>query len=170
MCCNIDLEKIYAEWKKLIIELGFPGGSVGKEFTCSVGDCLQYRRARFNPWMGKFPWRKKWQPPPVFLSGKFLGQRSLVGYNPWSHKESDTTKLLTPSLSKLSQRQGSHLSTNGLFSLSASCSWSWIFTVTPNRYPWRGVYGDGLKAWLCHKEPAFPGPLGSCYNDAVSWE
>ena len=105
----------------------------------------------------------------VFLAGEFLGQRSLVGCNPWSHKESDTTKLLTPSLSKLSQRQGSHVSTNGLFSLSASCSWSWIFTVTPNRYPWRGVYGGGLKAWLCHKEPAFPRPLGSCYNDAVSW-
>ena len=81
-CCNIDLEKIYAEWKKLIIELGFPGGSVGKEFTCSVWDCLQYRRAGFNPWIRKFPWRRKWQPPLVFLSGKFLGQRSVAGSSP----------------------------------------------------------------------------------------
>ena len=37
------------------------------------------------------PWRRKWQPTPVFLPRKFHGQRSLVGYSPWGHKESDTT-------------------------------------------------------------------------------
>ena len=39
-------------------------------------------------------WRKKWQPTPVFLPGESHGQRSLVGYSPWSHKESDTTERL----------------------------------------------------------------------------
>ena len=39
------------------------------------------------------PWRRKWQPTPVFLSGKSHGQRSLVGYSPWSWKESDMTSL-----------------------------------------------------------------------------
>ena len=34
----------------------------------------------------------KWQPTPVFLPGKFQGQRSLVGHSPWGHKESDTTE------------------------------------------------------------------------------
>ena len=40
----------------------------------------------------KIFWRREWQPTPVFLPGKFHGQRSLVGYSPWSHKELDTTK------------------------------------------------------------------------------
>ena len=39
-----------------------------------------------DTWVGKMPWRKKWQPTPVFLPRKFYGQRSLVGYNPWGHK------------------------------------------------------------------------------------
>ena len=41
------------------------------------------------------PWRRKWQPTPVFLPGEFHGRRSPVGYDPWGHKESDTTKQLT---------------------------------------------------------------------------
>ena len=44
---------------------------------------------------GQIAWRRKWQPTPVFLSGEFHGQRSLVGYSPWGHKESDTTEWLT---------------------------------------------------------------------------
>ena len=44
----------------------------------------------FDPWVGKIPWRRAWQPTPVFLPGKFHGQRSLVGYSPWGRKESDT--------------------------------------------------------------------------------
>ena len=49
----------------------------------------------FNPWVEKIPWRKKWQPTPVFWPGKSHGQRSLVGYSPCSHKESDTTDQVT---------------------------------------------------------------------------
>ena len=45
----------------------------------------------------KFPWRRKWQPTPVFLPGKSYGQRSLVGYSPWGCKESDTTERLNNS-------------------------------------------------------------------------
>ena len=58
------------------------------------------RRPGFNPWVGKIPWRRKWQhtPTPVFLPGEFHGQTSLAGYSPWSHKESDTTEYSTPSL------------------------------------------------------------------------
>ena len=43
-------------------------------------------------WVGKIPWRKKWQPTPVFLPGQFHGQRSLVGCSPWGHRESDLTE------------------------------------------------------------------------------
>ena len=49
-------------------------------------------RPRFHPWVGKIPWRRAWQPTPVFLPGESRGQRSLVGYSPWDHKESDTTE------------------------------------------------------------------------------
>ena len=45
--------------------------------------CLQCRRPGFNPWLGKIPWRREWQPTPVFLPGEFPGQRSLGGYSPW---------------------------------------------------------------------------------------
>ena len=48
--------------------------------------CLQCRRPRFNPWVEKIPWRRKWQPTPVLLPGKFHGLRSLVGYSPWGGK------------------------------------------------------------------------------------
>ena len=41
------------------------------------------------------PWRRKWQPTPIFLPGKSHGQRSLVGYSPWGSKESDTTEWLS---------------------------------------------------------------------------
>ena len=47
----------------------------------------QYRRCWFEPWVGKIPWRRKWQPTPIFLPGKSQGQRSLVAYSPWSHKD-----------------------------------------------------------------------------------
>ena len=42
---------------------------------------------------GRFPWRRKWQPTPVFLPGESNGRKSLVGYSPWGRKESDATSL-----------------------------------------------------------------------------
>ena len=52
------------------------------------------RETQVHPWVGKIPWRRKWQPTPVLLPGKFHGRRSLVGYSPWGCKESDTTERL----------------------------------------------------------------------------
>ena len=49
-------------------------------------------RLRFNPWVRKIPWRKAWQPTPVFLPGESHRQRSLAGYSLWGHKESDRTE------------------------------------------------------------------------------
>ena len=46
-------------------------------------------RPEFDPWVGKIPWRTAWQPTPVFLPGESQGQRSLVGYSSWGHKESE---------------------------------------------------------------------------------
>ena len=55
---------------------------------------LQCGRAGFDAWVGKIPWRRKWQPTPVFLPGKSRGWRSLAGYSPWGHKESEITEQL----------------------------------------------------------------------------
>ena len=57
--------------------------------------CLHCGRLKFNPWVRKIPWRREWQPTLVFLLGEFHGQRSLVGYSPCGHKESDMTEQLT---------------------------------------------------------------------------
>ena len=48
-----------------------------------------------DPWVRKIPWKREWQPTPVFLPGKVCGQRSLTGYSPWGHEESDTTEQLS---------------------------------------------------------------------------
>ena len=52
--------------------------------------CLQCGRPRFNPWVGKIPWRRPWQPTPVFFLGELHGQRSLVGYSPRGRKEPES--------------------------------------------------------------------------------
>ena len=61
----------------------------GKESACQ---CRSRKRCGFDPWVGKIPWRRKWQPTPVFLPGESQEQRNLVGYSPWACKESDTTE------------------------------------------------------------------------------
>ena len=50
----------------------------------------------------EIPWRREWEPTPVFLPREFHGQRSLMGYGPWGCKELDTTKQLVLSLFELS--------------------------------------------------------------------
>ena len=60
--------------------MGLPWQLSGKEPSCL------YRRHRFNPWVWKIPRGRKWQPTPVFLTGKSHGQRSLEGYSPWGRK------------------------------------------------------------------------------------
>ena len=68
--------------------LRFPEWLGAKEST------FQCRRCRFDPWVGKSPWRRKLQPIPVFMPGESHGEKSPAGYSPWGHKESDTTSQL----------------------------------------------------------------------------
>ena len=72
----------------LLLLLGFPGGSAGRTR-------LQCRRPWFHSWVRKIPWRREKQPTPVFWPGEFHRQRSLAGYSPWGHKESDATGRLS---------------------------------------------------------------------------
>ena len=55
---------------------GFPGGASSKEPACQF---RRHKRPRFNLWVGKIPWRRKWQPTPVFSPGESHGWRSLAG-------------------------------------------------------------------------------------------
>ena len=75
------------------IAIGFPSGSMIKNPPAIAGD------AGLIPDLGKIPWRRKWQPIPVFLPGQSHGQRSLVGYCPRGLRESDTTEWLNSSIS-----------------------------------------------------------------------
>ena len=58
---------------------GSPSGPSGKEPDCQ---CRRHKRHGFDPWVGKIPWKRIWQPTPVFLPGESHGQRSLVGCSP----------------------------------------------------------------------------------------
>ena len=87
---------------------GFPGGSASKEPACQR---RRHKWTRFNPWVGKIPWRRKWQPTPVFLPREFHGQQSLA-----DHTELDTTEGLihthTPLLSLFSCQEHCEFSTS----------------------------------------------------------
>ena len=63
--------------------LFFPGSAADKESACNAGDPGSISG------LGRSPGEGQWQPTPVFLPGESHGQRSLVGYNPWDHKELD---------------------------------------------------------------------------------
>ena len=66
---------------------GFPGSTSGEEATCQRQRC---KRCRFDPWVGKTPWRRAWQSTPVFLPGECYGQRGLASLQ--GPKELDTTE------------------------------------------------------------------------------
>ena len=71
-------------------------GLVVKNLPANAGDI----RDTFDPWVGKIPWSRAWQPTPAFLPGESDGQRSLTGYSPWDRKELNTTEPLTLSQTK----------------------------------------------------------------------
>ena len=66
--------------KLLSLTKDFPGGSDGKSF------CLRSGRPRFDPWVEKILWSRKWQPTPVFSPGKSNGWRTLAGCSPWGYR------------------------------------------------------------------------------------
>ena len=63
-----------------MVFMGLPWWLSSKEST------FLYRRCGFDPWVGKIPWRRKWQLTPVFLPEEAHGQRSLVDCSTWGHK------------------------------------------------------------------------------------
>ena len=76
--------------------MGFPGGSDDKEPACQ---CWRCNKHRCDPWVGKIPWRRKWQPTPVFLPGEFHRQRSLGSQ---TVRHNNTTPELIDGLQRVS--------------------------------------------------------------------
>jgi len=79
------------------------GALAAKESTCQ---CRRRKRWRSDPRVRQIPWRRKWQPVPVFLPGKSLGQRSLEGCSLWGHKESDIAEHTCMHTQSLGRGQG----------------------------------------------------------------
>ena len=73
--------------KRHLIHMGLLRWLSGKESACRC------RRHGFDPWVGKIPWGRKWQPTLVFLPEKSPGQRSLIGHSSKGHKELDMTEF-----------------------------------------------------------------------------
>ena len=80
--------RIFFFWYVYVIVFGLPRWLSGKESVC------QCRRPRFDPWVRKIYWSRKWQPILVFLSGKLQGQRKLAVCSPWDCKELEMTEQL----------------------------------------------------------------------------
>ena len=80
----------FLEISQSMERLGFPGDASSKE---PDRHCRRHKRCGFDPWVRKIPWRRKWQPTPVFLPAESHGRRSLVGYSPQGLKELDTTEV-----------------------------------------------------------------------------
>ena len=117
---------IYLHWASLVAQM--------------VKNCLRCRRLGFDPWVGKIPWRRAWQPTSVFLPGESHGQRSLVGYSPCRCKEPDTTERLS-FISLLFPALGLHC---GMRALGCSL---WTSLLLPCM---GSVVAACRRLWLCH--------------------
>ena len=88
-------------------------GASGKESVCQ---CRRCKRPRFNPWVGRIPWRRAWQLTPVFLPGESHGQRSLAGYSPeWHRVGHDWSDLAQHMLKGNSDKKKLHIYKNFIF-------------------------------------------------------
>ena len=87
LSCSWDFYDAILLFKCIKYIRAFPGGSIGKKNPLL---CRRCRRLMFNPWVGKIPWRRAWQPTPAFLPRESYGQGSLAVTK--SHKESHTTE------------------------------------------------------------------------------
>ena len=87
----VDQKVLFGFFPKMLkMNLGLPSGASGKESACQ---CRRLKRWGFDPWVGKIPWRRAWQPTPVFLSGESHKQMSLEGYSPQGFKETQLKQL-----------------------------------------------------------------------------
>ena len=101
--------------------MGFSGGSAVKNPPASAGD------AGLIPGSGRFPWRRKWQTAPVFLSGESRRQRSLVSYSPGVHKRvgHNLVTKQTKKQQSMNLSWQTFMKTNSLGSVFLPPAWYW---------------------------------------------
>ena len=107
--------------------------------------CRRHKRFRFDPWVGKTPWRRKWQPTPLSLPGEFHGQCSLVGYSPWGRKDSDTTEATVSSFSFDQSRN----------------KWKEIMRFSPD--------DPAPKSWICTQAYLTPSECSFYWPGVLHW-
>ena len=113
------------KWNTLKWVSGLPRWLSGKE---SAYQCRRHRRWDLDSWVGKIPWKRKWQPIPVFLPEKSHGQRSLEGYSPWSNKQLDATyQLSTQKVYHCEGKKKLHIYKTVEIIVLVLCKWnSWL--------------------------------------------
>ena len=86
---SITSWQIDGETMEMVTDFIFLGSKINVDDDCSSevkASASNVGKPRFDPWVGKIPWRRKWEPTPVFLPGESHGQRSLATYGPWGCK------------------------------------------------------------------------------------
>ena len=128
---------------------GFPGGSMVENPPANEGRC------EFNPWVGEIPWRREWQPTPVFLLGESHGQRSLVGCSPGGHKELDTTE---------------QLNNNSSVRFGLACMFSWSLLNNPHTHRFEMAYLTPLPKWCVPGDlsDALPSDFSVCNRASIT--
>ena len=152
-------QEIFLKAKFETYLVSFPGGSNGKESACMVGV------GGSIPGSGRFPGEGNSTSLEYFLPGEFHGQRSLVGYSPWDHKESDTSEWT--STFTFFRPTSKQISSNFRFYIYIFLQqrkkelWS-IFNFdkkfTENIGCWNSheLKSDGERLWKCHTGPSVP--------------
>ena len=146
-----------------LLRKGFPGGHSGKDLPASAGRC---KRHGFNPWVGKIPWRRAWQPTPVFLPGESHGQRSLAGYM-GSHSQTWLKQLSTHAHTWLRKQKqlgtptSSHLSSTTVSDLPPVYDILTFPPVTGGRYLCPSFHRGFVLSLPTHVTPAVGAPFSA---------
>ena len=107
----------------VLVWLWYQGDGASQVALMVKNQCRRHERQGFYSWVGKIPWRRKWHATPEFLPGEFHEQRSLVGYSPLGHKQSDMTEWLK-------QHQGN----------AGHVKWVWVwYSFTNCGRVWEGL-------------------------------
>ena len=140
----------------------------GKESTCQY---RRHKRCKFDPCVGKIPWKRKWHPTPGFLPGESHRQRRLAVYSPWGCKESDTTELLSylylaKYLSQNLSSKGGHYDCNISISILLINHYYELFVVIIIRFPRIMVMAMSMQKANCQPLLCWEGPLGQWSGNA----
>ena len=128
-----------------------------KESACNAADHLKCRRCGFDPWVGMIPWRRKWQPTPVFLPEKSHRQRNLVGYSPCDRKSWTWLSSAATTTKPIRRLPGISLQRWVYSELAESCNPRSATTVShvqvPTQQGKETAFIEGKKDWeSCSKQ------------------